>query len=130
MNYQTVFFDFDGVLCKDKFYSKTLLPDYKKEYDWIETNIFSDKKLVGQWMRNQINSDDINKLVVQGTGIDREMLSKYYTDSIRKMELNAPVADLARSLKKRGCKIGIVTDNMDVFTQIIIPNHQLDNYLM
>lgn len=42
------------------------------------------------------------------------------------MKLDKEIKDLAESLKLSGKKIGIVTDNMDIFTQITIPNHQLE----
>jgi len=126
MSYQTVLFDFDGVLCKGRFYEKTLLPDYPSIYDWIQRNIFGNKELVRKWMRNQINSDNINGLIAENTGIGVTALNELYKESIRKMELEKEIKDLAESLKLTGKKIGIVTDNMDIFSQITIQNHQLD----
>lgn len=126
MSYQTILFDFDGVLCKGRFYEKTLLPDYPEIYDWIQINVFGDKDLVQDWMRNRVTSDDINKLVTKNTGIEDEFLNKMYEESIRRMELEKEVINVAESLKLSGKKIGIVTDNMDVFTKITIPNHRLD----
>lgn len=125
MSYQVVLFDFDGVLCQGRFYEKTLLPQYYKIYDWIQSNIFSNKELVQKWMRNQTNSAEINRLIAENTGIEYESLNELYEESIRKMKLEKDVKDLARSLKLSGKKIGIVTDNMDVFTQITVPNRQL-----
>ncbi len=42
------------------------------------------------------------------------------------MKLEEKVKDIAESLKCTGKKIGIVTDNMDVFTEITVPNHHLN----
>jgi len=126
MNYQTIFFDFDGVLCRGRFYEKSLLPEYSEVYDWIQTNIFDNKDLVQKWMRNQISSVGINELVAENTGIDYEILNKLYKESIRKIKLEKEIRNLAESLKLSGKKVGIVTDNMDVFSQIMVPNHQLN----
>ncbi|PIT88069.1 MAG: hypothetical protein COU29_03585 [Candidatus Magasanikbacteria bacterium CG10_big_fil_rev_8_21_14_0_10_36_32] len=126
MNYQTILFDFDGVLCKGRFYEKTLLPDYPEVYDWIQLNIFKDKELVRRWMRNQIDSIEINKLISQNTGIEYEILKKLYKESVRNIKLDDKLVGLAKSIKLSGKKIGIVTDNMDIFTQITVPNHRLN----
>lgn len=67
-NCHGVLFDFDGVLCKDRFYEKTLLPKYSNTHDWIQTNIFSNKTLVQKWMRNQIDSAGINRLIAENAG--------------------------------------------------------------
>lgn len=125
MEYQAILFDFDGVLCKGRFYEKSLLPDHSEAYDWIQTNIFGNKGLIQNWMRNHINSEQINELIAKNTGIGYEILNKLYEESIYKMELEGEVMDLARSLKLSGRKIGIVTNNMDVFSQITIEKHQL-----
>ena len=126
MSYQIVLFDFDGVLCKGRFYEKTLLPNHSEIYDWIQRNIFGNKEMVRNWMRNRVNSTEINELIAKNTGIECKFLNELYEESIRRMELEKEVKDLAESLKLSGKKIGIVTDNMDVFTKITIPNHQLD----
>ena len=126
MLYQTVLFDFDGVLCRDRFYEKTLLPDYQNVYDWIQANVFDNDEIMPKWMRNELKSDDVNRLIAKNTGIVREVLNDLYMKSVRMMDLDRRVADLAKSLKLSGRKIGIVTNNMDVFSEITVSNHRLD----
>lgn len=126
MNYQTILFDFDEVLCKDRFYEKTLLPKYRKVYDWIQSTVFGNKELVWKWMRGQIDSIGINRLIAESTGIGFEKLIELYEESVRKMELEKETIALVKLLKQSGKKVGIVTDNMDVFTNITIPSHQLN----
>ncbi len=126
MDYQTILFDFDGVLCKGRLYDKTLLPNYREVYNWIQSNIFDDKELVRKWMRNQINSAGINKLIAKNTDIGYEKLNRLYEESVRTMKTEEDLLELARTLKSSGKKIGIVTDNMDVFTKIIVPTCRLD----
>lgn len=126
MNYRTVLFDFDGVLCKDRFYEKSLLPKYPEVYDWIQKNIFGNKELVRAWMRNQIGSADINAIIAKNTGMRYDVLHELYQDSISAMVLDNAMRDLAVRLKLSGKKIGIVTDNMDIFTEITVPHHRLN----
>ena len=126
MNYQTILFDFDGVLCKDRFYEKTLLPNYRKVYGWIQSTVFGNKELVWKWMRGQTDSIGINRLIAENTGIGFEKLIELYEESVRMMELDIEMIALVKLLKHSGKKVGIVTDNMDVFTNITIPSHQLN----
>lgn len=122
----TVLFDFDGVLCHDRFYEKTLVPNYQQVYDWIQSNIFTDHKLVDKWMHGEISSSDINQLISDNTDIDYQVLVALFEESVRQMQLDENLLDLARSFKKSGIKVSIVTGNMDVFTDITIENHKLD----
>ena len=126
MNYKAILFDFDGVLCKDRFYIKTLLHRYPKVYDWIQLNIFGNKDLVSDWMKNLITSYHINKLISDATGMDIALLNELYEQSILTMELDKDIISLAQSLRTSGKRLGVVTDNMDVFSTITVPNHNLN----
>lgn len=126
MDYKTVLFDFDGVLCKDRFYEKSLLPKHDYVYNWIQEHIFGDKELVRKWMRNQITSDQINTYIAQNTKTEFQLLNELYRESVQKMELDNEILDIAKSIKASGRRIGIVTDNMDVFSEITIPHHRLN----
>lgn len=125
MKFQAVLFDFDGVLCKDRFYESTLVPGYQPVYDWLQGNIFKDKEVVHAWMTGQRSSRDINRLIAGQTGMDPDVLHGLFEESIRSMELDRRVIDVARRLKASGAKIGIVTDNMDCFTTITAAQHGL-----
>jgi len=129
MGFETILFDFDGVLCKDRFYASTLLPEHEEVSDWIQKNVFSKggshNELVRPWMKGERTSDDINRVISENTGIKYEDLKSLYEESIRQMRLDENVLMLAKELKEKGIKIGIVTDNMDVFSQITVPHKKL-----
>ncbi len=127
MDFKTVLFDFDGVLCKDRFYEKTLLPNNANVYDWIQSNIFANKPLVQRWMKGLIDSMHINRLIVENNNIDLESLNDLYQQSVQLMKLDNFILDFARLLKLENKKVGIVTDNMHIFTKIIVPNNKLDH---
>src|SRR3989344_2843201 len=101
---KTLLFDFDGVLCKGRFYEKTLLPNHSEIYDWIQMNIFGNREMVRDWMRNRVNSAEINELIAKNTGIEWNFLNGLYEESIRRMKLEKEVIDLAESLKSSGKK--------------------------
>lgn len=123
--YQTILFDFDGVLCHDRFYVQTLLPEYTHVYEWIQSNIFGTPH--EDWLRGIVNSEKINKIISDATGIEFDVLHKKFLESVRMMKLDERVKALAAELKSSGLKIGLVTDNMDVFSDITIKNHKLDD---
>lgn len=127
MGYSTILFDFDGVLCTDRFYKATLLPKYPEVYEWIKKNIFGNNEIVEQWMRSEISSIGINKLISKNTNFPSSQLNALYEESVLKMGLVSEVVKIAFLLKQSGLKIGIVTNNMDVFTRFTVPNKRLDS---
>src|SRR6185295_8877892 len=117
---RTVLFDFDGVLCKDRFYGGTFEREYLEVYTWIQENIFHDHLLMQDWMRGKIHEQEINQRISIKVGIDYGKLHDLFIENILQMKINERVADYIQSLKQSGCKVGLVTDNMDVFTQITV----------
>jgi len=124
---KAVIFDFDGVLCHDRFYEEMLLPQYQELYNWIQDNIFGNNNLFYQWMRNEVNTNDINKIIAKGTGHKEEFLKDVLLKSLEAIRLDEKMFNLAKELKKlHGKKIAIITDNMDVFNSITIEKHNLN----
>ncbi|MEI8008057.1 MAG: hypothetical protein WCI00_01015 [bacterium] len=65
--YQTIFFDFDGVLSKDRFFT-TLSETYPEVYAFIQTHIFSKhSEIPNKWMKNEMTMYDVNKYVSEQT---------------------------------------------------------------
>ena len=78
MLYRAVIFDFDGVLSKDRFYKKVLLPHRPNIYTWIQNNIFkNNKELVRRWMRGEVNSSYINNIISENTHSPTEKLTDW-----------------------------------------------------
>ena len=124
---EVVLFDFDGVLCHDRFYKEILLPQHQELFEWIQNNIFNNKNLFHQWMRGNINTKSINKIIAEGTGHKEDFLNDMLLKSLEKIRLDEKMFNFAKSLKEvYGKKIGIITDNMDVFSTVIVKKHKLD----
>lgn len=127
LNPHSLLFDFDGVLCHDRFYRATLEKAYPEVYVWIQENIFGDsKELAGQWMRGKISSVEINHIIAKNTAINGALLEKLFIKSVRLMKIDKKLRNYIAGLKKRVEKIGLVTDNMDVFSKITVKNHSLN----
>ncbi len=124
---KVVIFDFDGVLCHDRFYEEMLLPQHQGLYNWIQDNIFGDSDLFYQWMRNEISSEGINKIIAEGTGHKEEFLNDVLQKSLQGIRLDEKMFSLAKNLKEFcGKKIAIITDNMDVFSTVVVKQHKLN----
>ena len=126
MQYKIILFDFDGVLCHDRFYEKTLLPKYQETYDWIQENIFSSPELIRDWMQGKISYQQINQRIADGAKINFKEINDLFLESVRLMNLDQEVLKLSIQLKEKDYRIGVVTDNMDVFSEVTIKNHGLD----
>ncbi len=125
---RTILFDFDGVLCHDRFYGNRVQNQYPKVHDWIQQNIFGkDGGIVKDWMRGKINAREVNRIIAENTGIEKELLHEMLIDSVKEMKIDERMMEEARRLKRSGCKLCLVTDNMDVFTEITVGNHKLDS---
>jgi FMN phosphatase YigB (HAD superfamily) len=126
MHYDLIVFDFDGVLCRDRFYARTLLPEHTHVFDWIECNIFGNKILLEQWMKGKMTSEEVNRIIAKACSIEFDFLYQQFLESVRLMRLDEQVKSFCVKLRSSGVKIGLVTNNMDVFSRITIKNHQLD----
>jgi FMN phosphatase YigB (HAD superfamily) len=122
---RAIFFDFDGVLCTDRFYT-TLKPNYPHVWQYIGENIFGGPhKYADRWMRGEFNYYEINKLIADATGISFDILNELFIDSVRKMKVNPDLIRYALSFKQQGIRIALVTCNMDIFNEITVPEKKL-----
>ncbi len=123
---KTFVFDFDGVLCHDKFYHSELKDSFPNIVDWIQREIFGNRELVDSWMRGILKSNDINRVIATNCGIDFALLDKMFRNSVRRMLLDVDLLTLILELKKVGYPLCLVTDNMDIFSEITITNLRLN----
>lgn len=124
--YQTIFFDFDGVLCKDRFFN-ILTETHPEIYNFIQENIFwKEGEMCNKRMKNEITIFDIHTYICEQTGIEYETLLRISEESIKRMKINEDLIAIALQLKQQGKTIAIVTNNMDIFNTITIKYHKLD----
>ncbi|MCX6714231.1 MAG: HAD hydrolase-like protein [Candidatus Uhrbacteria bacterium] len=119
-------FDFHHVLSHDHFYESTLLPDHKEVSEWISQTIFGDHELVRDWMRGKTTWRILHDRIVGETGMDRLLLDQLFIESVKRMKIIDEMIDLARELKEKGFKIAIVSDNMDIFSEVTVPYQKFD----
>jgi len=120
-----VFFDYDGVLCTDRFYA-TLKQDYFQALQFIDETIFGGpQKYADRWMRGEFSYHEINQLISDATDIPFDKLTILFKAGVRQMRKNQALIQFALSLKRRGIKIALVTNNMDIFNEITVPEKKL-----
>lgn len=126
---QAVLFDFDGVLCRGRFYEPRLSLDYPAARAWLQRNFFvSGNESVHRWMRGQLSSRDIHAYLEQETGVVAEEFDAMMAESLRSFVLDATLLEWAACLRAAGIRTGIVSDNMDVFTRFVVPFHRLGRF--
>jgi FMN phosphatase YigB (HAD superfamily) len=123
--YSAVFFDFDGVLCTDRFYSN-IKTDFPLAMRFINEAIFDGvNDYANRWMRGEFSYYEINKLISEATSVPFTRLTELFIASVRQMRISPTLIQFALSLKQKGIKIALVTDNMDIFNEITIPEKRL-----
>ena len=122
---RAVLFDFHKTLCHDNFYESVLSAEHANVREWITKNIFQNSELVKEWMRGKTDWRSIHTHIVAATGIDRELLDRAFIESVKRMRLDEEMIRLAQELKQKGFIVAIVTDNMDIFSEITVPYHGL-----
>jgi FMN phosphatase YigB (HAD superfamily) len=124
--YEVVLFDFHGVLCLDLFYT-TLYEHFPRARDFVETSIFGgDSVVVRQWLRGELASGDVNRLISQSAGVNLDDVNRLFNQGVAEMRVDSRLIDLASRLAADGVRVGIVTDNMDVFSGITVPRLSLN----
>lgn len=120
---KAVIFDFGNVLSEDYFYT-TLDPEI---YEKISYDIFhSPNKLADDWMRGEINSHDVNRVIADKHNLSLDLLERELEKSVKLMKLNNSLLDFAREIKKKKVKIILLTDNMDIFQEVLVPHNKLN----
>lgn len=124
-NIKTVLFDYDGVLSKGRFYT-TPDPSLTNIGAYANERIFkSEDKLADKWMRGELTKKDINKIIAEGLRIDQNIVDAVLNDSIALMGIDKNLLEYAQRFKAEGKKVGIVTNNMDIFDEVTVHHFKL-----
>jgi 2-hydroxy-3-keto-5-methylthiopentenyl-1-phosphate phosphatase len=120
-----VIFDF-GFTLSSEFYFNVFPPDFPLWQNVIQQKIFSDANIVDEWMSGKISIRHIAELLRNEINLDVSEIVEFMEMGCENLEFNMAVLDFAISIRNKGVKTAIVTGNMDVFTNVVVPSHQLD----
>lgn len=123
-----MFFDFHNVISRDLMYGG-VGEEHARVREFVDGEIFGrDSDLPDRWMRGELKSADINQIIGAHLGIDRGLLAELQAESVRRMRLETRLLELSRQLRAAGIKTAIVSDNMDIFTEVAAPHHGLRDW--
>lgn len=120
----SVIFDFDGTLCFGRYYE--LLG--RDALDTIGKLVFGSNspQWADPWMNGDLNSHDISSYLSKHLPESKEKIQSALHRGCSNMTFNAAVYDFAIQQRQAGRKTALVTANMDVFTEVVVPAHGLD----
>jgi FMN phosphatase YigB (HAD superfamily) len=64
-------------------------------------------------------------MISDATGIEFELLTKFYIESVVQMKVDLELVQATLDIKQKGTPIALVTNNMDIFNKVTIPNKNL-----
>ena len=120
-----VVFDFGFTLSSD-FYFKIAPPNIPKWHEIIQGHIFKDPAITVPWMKGEIGSRDVAAVIARYIPLDIETILSTMETGCKELAFNPAVWLFALEQKLTGRKIALVTDNMDVFTRVVVPAHKLE----
>jgi FMN phosphatase YigB (HAD superfamily) len=120
-----VVFDFGFTLSPD-YYFNVCPPGYPQWHEVIQTVIFGEPAIMIPWMKGEVTSLDIAGILSKYFPLDIPIIAATMEKGCKWLRFNPAVWDFAAAQKAAGRKTALVTDNMDVFTKVIVPSHGLE----
>ncbi|MGB8214943.1 MAG: hypothetical protein WCE68_15450 [Anaerolineales bacterium] len=120
-----VVFDFGNTLSPD-YYFKIAPPGCPQWYETIQEEIFEVPSIVISWMEGKLTSLDIAGILSKRIPLDIPTIMSIMEIGCEHLIFNQAVWDFAVAQKVAHRKAALVTDNMDVFSKVVVPAHGLD----
>ncbi|HMR72796.1 MAG TPA: hypothetical protein PKD68_02200 [Candidatus Saccharibacteria bacterium] len=118
--YKAIFIDWDGTLSNSRFWHRWIGTD---EYELIQRVLFTDgREHLRLWMTGLISYVQVLEYVTSRTGIAYKDLARELRYSAEHMSfIDHEIPGLIRELRRKGVKVVVATDNMDVFRLWTVP---------
>ncbi len=120
-----VVFDFGFTLSPDHYF-KVSPPGCPEWHEVIQKVIFREPSIVIPWMKGELTSLDIAGILSKHIPLDVPTITATMEKGCQELNFNPAVWDFAAAQRATGRKTALVTDNMDVFTKVVIPSHGLE----
>jgi FMN phosphatase YigB (HAD superfamily) len=121
---KTLFVDFDGTICHDRFWRSLDTIDYNR----IQKVLFQENPaLVADWMKGKYSSEEINRFVAKETGTEYDLLWNIFQNDCKTMNIDSQIFALLKHLRAH-YHLVLITANMDCFNRFTVPALHLENY--
>jgi|GEM_PF-816907 len=122
-----ILFDFHNVLSRSDFYAD-LIKSNPQGYEKLRLSLFSPEAypLLSRWMRGELSYREIHQMIEPLVGLSSSSLDKLLIKGVKAIELNNSLLEFSQTMRSQGIKIAILTDNFDVFDEVLVPNFKLD----
>ena len=128
---KVIFLDWNKTLSNSLFWSH-MHPDNGHDYSLyhgklISTLFVENKKLINPWMRGEYSTDDIMQILSPLVGLSTEVLKEELAISCSNQSfVDSFIPEYIKSIKNKGIKVVIATDNMDTFRKYTVPSMKLE----
>ncbi|MDE0555079.1 MAG: hypothetical protein OXI24_12725 [Candidatus Poribacteria bacterium] len=123
--FKCVVFDFGFTLSSD-LYFKVSPPECPEWHDIIQEHVFANRPVCRMWMTNVLSLRDIASIVSNHANMDISAVLKTMELGCKDLDFNEAVLNFALAQRSLGRRTAIVTANMDVFSDVVVPAHGLD----
>jgi len=118
-----VVFDFYLTLCSEFFFR----PLGESVLSQIQLLLWGkDQSLLDQWMTGHVSAPQIALYLSQHLDISAKEIEAGLREGCRGFVLNEAIWAFAQAVRKAGKRIALVTVNMDVFSEEVVPSLRLD----
>lgn len=119
-----VIFDFDGTLCSGRYFE----PLGSAALEAIGELMFGKNSAhwADPWMSGELSSREIARYLSRRLDCSAEAILSALRRGSANMTFNREVHRFALNQRGRDRKTALVTANMDVFTEVVVPAHDLD----
>ncbi|HSQ97788.1 MAG TPA: HAD hydrolase-like protein [Rickettsiales bacterium] len=127
--------DFDGVLSNvDRdFITTGFYTTIRNENPELMQNIqnflfHASGHITRAWMQGDISYKELNMLMARKFNTTEDYLNNHLIESVKKMKLNENLINFYQKQKNNGTKVYIMSDNMDIFSEVSVKHFNLNKY--
>lgn len=124
-NINCIVFDFANTLCSDMYF-QTHPTKCQNWRELFQEHIFK-KHWLTEWCNGSVNSDQIAYLMKDHVKMPIDEILFEMKEGCKNLTFNKAVLDFALSQIKGQRKTALVTANIDLFSEVIIPHYQLNS---
>jgi len=119
-----VAFDYAYTLCSDHYF-KELGPDFD---GLVHREIFNDNtpKWCDPWLRGELTAEDIVAHLAAFSGISHAHIMAQLRQGCAHQTMHPAIWQFAQAQRAQGRKTALVTLNMDIFSQVVVPSMGFD----